>query len=110
LLERYDWWKFQPHQDWVRPSAGPDDYVRPYAAGIPGVVRVIYFPTPIFPWDSGRPSILNLEPGSSYRASWFDGCTGRDLPIGGVTPAADNTWQVPTPALMQDWVLVLERK
>ena len=37
LLERYSWWCFEPHPEWVEPRSTEQDYQRPYAAGTPGV-------------------------------------------------------------------------
>jgi len=108
ILERCDWRRFQPHQDWVSPSAGPDDWFAPYAAGIPGECRVIYFPSPIMPWGS-RPRVLGLEPGVSYKATFIDPKDETLLPAGEAQGDSEGKWQVPQPNVMQDWVLALER-
>ena len=34
LLERFEWWRFEPHQEWVDPAGSAEDYNRPFAAGI----------------------------------------------------------------------------
>ncbi len=44
LLQRHAWWEFEPHQEWVSPSADDSNYSACYAAGIPGRVRVIFIP------------------------------------------------------------------
>ena len=44
LLERYPWQQFQPHPEWVEPHQEPEKRMLPYAAGIPGQVRLIYIP------------------------------------------------------------------
>jgi len=36
ILERYPWWQFEPHQEWVQPLVEYPEYFVPYAAGIPG--------------------------------------------------------------------------
>ena len=36
LLEKYPWWRFEPHPEWVQEGC--------FAAGIPGQVRFIYLP------------------------------------------------------------------
>jgi len=109
LLEHYDWWRFEPHQDWVEPYAGGDDYVGPFGAGIPGEVRIFYFPRPITPW-SPPPVIKGIESGISYRAFFFNPKNGREYPLGKVKTAGEENWRVPTPTIMRDWVLVLERE
>jgi len=106
LLGRYDWWRFEPHQEWVEPSAGEDDYVAPYGAGIPGEVRVFYFPRAITSW-AARPVVKGLESEIRYTAFFYNPKSGREVPLGEVE-AEEGSWRVPSPTLMQDWVLVLE--
>ena len=79
----------------------------PYAAGIAGRVRVVYFPAPLAPWTPPT-SVKGLEVGLLYQASYFDPKTGEQLPLGRVDAEIDGSWRVPYPAVMQDWVLVLE--
>jgi hypothetical protein len=109
LLARYPWWKFEPHQEWIDPAAGKDDYFAPYAAGIPGQVRVIYLYRPRFPWDATCPTVKKIEPGVRYRAFYFDPRTGREHPLGTVEPGPEGTWPVPIQPVLEDWVLVLEK-
>jgi len=106
LLERYAWWHFESHPEWIEPRADTKDYLGPYAAGIPGQVRVFYFPRPIGPW-SGPVSVKGLEAGKPYRAFFFDPKNGKEYPLGQVQ-AEGGSWLVPMPVLIQDWVLVLQ--
>ena len=108
LLERYEWWRFEPHQEWVSPSAKGKDYYGAYAAGIPGRVRVIYFPKPILPWTGEPAAVHGLEPGVGYKAYFFDPKSAKEYPLGHVVGVEKGDWSVPQPPLMQDWVLVLE--
>jgi hypothetical protein len=107
ILERFAWWRLEPHSEWVEPCAGPHNYKAAYAAGIPGEVRLFYFPTPICPWS--RPVLLKaLEADTTYEATWVDPRTGADAPLGTVTPNPDGQWRVPYPPTLEDWVLVLQ--
>lgn len=108
LLERYEWWRFAPHQDWVDPSADSRNVLGPYCAGIPEAVRVYYFPTPIAPWTQLQ-LVAALEQNIEYRAFFFDPKTGNEHPIGKVNSQADGTWRIPAPPIIQDWALVLEK-
>ena len=108
LLERYDWWRFEPHQEWVEPCAGEKEYVAPFGAGIPGKVRVFYFPKPMTSWAAPA-FITGMESDVRYTAFFYDPKTGREVPIGQVEAGPEGKWRVPSPILMQDWVLVLER-
>jgi hypothetical protein len=110
LLERYAWWRFESHSEWIEASPAParmgmPDVPRAYAAGLPGQVRVVYFPWPVGPW--GGPVVLRaLEPEVRYRAFYYDPQTAQEHPLGEVTGGAD--WRVPVSPIAQDWVLVLE--
>ena len=107
-LEQYDWGRFEPHPEWVEPCADENEHMAPYAAGIPGEVRVFYFPRPIAPWSS--PIVLKgLESDVRYTALFFNPKNGQEIPVGPVEAGSEGTWSVPTPPVMQDWVLVLKR-
>jgi hypothetical protein len=108
FLTRYPWWRLEPHQDWVEPAADPKDYARPFAAGIPARLRILYLPRPVFPWAGGGVFVTNLEPDVPYRAYFFDPKNGQERDLGEVK-ANEGRWQVPLTPVMQDWVLILER-
>ncbi len=108
LLERYPWWSFESHPEWLDPHATPDtDPGGNYAAGIPGEVRVLYFHQPLAPWR-GLPVVKELVTDGAYRAFWFDPRTGAEHALPEVQGHRGD-WQVPMPPTMADWVLVLER-
>jgi hypothetical protein len=109
LIERYPWWEFEPHPEWVKPSGNPERPGAPFAAGIPGEVRMIYFYDPIFPWDRERPRIEIIESGAIYNAFFWDPATGKEYPLGRVEPDAHGQWEIPLPPVFQDWVLVIEK-
>jgi hypothetical protein len=108
LLDELPWHRMAPHQEWIDPAAGPDDWFRPYAAGSPGEFRIVYFPSAIGPWHRPRPTVRCLNDGA-YKAFWFDPVTGNRETIGAVQPNAEGEWEVPAPVLGQDLVLVLLR-
>lgn len=105
LLMRYPWWRFEPHPEWVEPHWSEQNYVLPYAAGIPGQVRVVFIPPR---WDP--PALKNLEAGISYEAFYFNPATGKEHQKVKVTPGADGSWIPPLQPTFADWVLVLERR
>ena len=107
LLEGFGWTRLEPHQEWVEPAAGADGFLAPYAAGVPGEIRVIYLPRPLFPWDKPT-KVKSLEDGVAWRASFINPKDGREVPLGRATPSAGE-WQVPLPPVAHDWLLVLEK-
>jgi len=122
LLEQYEWWKFQPRQDWLEPAGTsltkPRDewtdpmtdwktargkHMLPYAAGIEGKVRVIYIP-----YSTPAPRVLKIESEISYRAFYYNPRDGKKKDLGKVVPSS-GSWQAPkAPSREHDWVLVLE--
>jgi len=102
LLMRYEWWRFEPHPEWVEPHWAQQNYVQAYAAGIPGQVRILFFPD----WTS--PTVKGLENGVHYRAFFFNPATGREHPIATVASDGGN-WRPSPPPIFQDWVLVMEK-
>jgi hypothetical protein len=108
ILERYAWWRFRPHQEWIEPAAAPGEAFKNYAAGIPGQVRVIYLTHTGVPWS--KPIIVrNLERSVPYRASWVDPVNGKEYRIGRVRPDRQGVWRVPYAPSVSDWLLVLEK-
>lgn len=114
LLERYPWWRFEPHPEWVEPHWSKENYFAPYSAGIPGEVRIIFIP---LSW--GAPVIKGIEKDIRYHAFLFNPTNGQEQEIGPVTPNDNGVWEMQElPAVIdkrhfmpiyQDWVLVLER-
>ena len=102
LLMKYEWWRFEPHAEWVEPHWTQQNYTQAYAAGIPGQVRILFFPD----WTS--PIVKGLEKGVSYRAFFFNPATGREHPIT-VVNSDDGNWRPSPPPIFQDWVLVMEK-
>ncbi len=109
LLQRYEWWCFEPHPEWCQPACCPENVDAPIAAGIPGQVRVIYFYAPSVPWSPPL-QVCDLEENVRYLAFFWDPRTARQYDLGLVQPDAEGTWTIPYQPEMKDWVLVLERE
>lgn len=112
LLERYEWWRFEPHPEWIEPHWSKENYFAPYAAGIPGEVRVIFIP---LGW--GAPGVKGIEKGIDYRAFLFNPTNGNEQDRGPVVPDANGDWALSVGKgtwrllpIYQDWVLVLKRE
>lgn len=109
LLEQYPWYRLEPHPEWAAWTlTGTHDatgtgFEVPYAAGIPGSLRIIYAPLP-------RPvQIRHLEAGRTFHAFCHDPVTARRTDLGMVRPAADASWTASPPqGTATDWVLILE--
>ncbi len=103
FLMQYPWNQLEPHPEWVEPHWQQKNYMQPYAAGIPGKLRIIFMP-PM--WNP--PKVLMLEAGKSYQAKFFNPSDGSVKPLEVATANSAGEWQVPNPPTFQDWVLVME--
>ena len=111
LLERYPWWQFEPHLEWVKPHQQTEENrLRVYAAGIPGRVRIIFVSAAAVGILSGGKLIVKqLEPGVAYHGFYFDPKTGREYDLGPVSGDAQGEYVIPKQPILQDWLVVLER-
>jgi Protein of unknown function (DUF4038)/Domain of unknown function (DUF5060) len=104
LLASYEWWRLEPHPEWVEPHWTGQNYQLPYAAGIPGELRIIFVP-PM--WES--PRIVQLESGVNYQAFFFNPRTAERTAIGPVQAGAGGEWQAPLLPTFEQWIIVLEQ-
>ena len=104
FLTSLEWWRFEPHPEWVEPHWTKENYQASYAAGVPREVRVVFTPPN---WNP--PKVKAIEPGAVYTAAYFDPATGARRPIGEVKADANGDWQAPIQPTFADWVLVLQR-
>ena len=110
LLERYPWWQFEAHPEWVEPHQTPENRISCYAAGIPGRIRVVYIPVePLHFMPSRQVMMKGLEPGLTYRAYYYSPKTGEEQDLGTVTGDEQGDYLLPQPPIFQDWVVALER-
>ena len=110
LLERYPWWRFAPRPDWVEPHHTPDNRLLPYAGGIPEEVRIVFVPSEANGLlRRGHVAVTQLEPGVVYRGYYYDPKLGDEYDLGSVTGDHEGCYAPPTPPIIQDWVIVLER-
>ncbi|MGO9201517.1 MAG: DUF4038 domain-containing protein [Limisphaerales bacterium] len=104
FLQQYPWHRFEPHPEWALFSPEPLDASRePQAAGIPGLVRIIYVP------ENQVVEVRGLGSQAKYAAAYFDPVTGEKASLGIVQADNRGMWKC-RPPLGQDhdWVLVLE--
>ena len=104
FLVRYPWHRMEPHPEWVDPHWTDGKFNLPYAAGIPGELRVLFVP-PM--WN--MPRVVALEPNVAYEATFFNPSTGTVHPAGDAGPGATQ-WQIPNPPVLGDFVVVLSKK
>jgi hypothetical protein len=108
ILEQYDWQCMTPHPEWVEPRWSEENYFMPYAAGIPGELRVIYVPNA---W-LGSLVVKELEKGVKYHAYTLNPSTGEVVKDIGIVSGDENGEWKNEPGykympLFRDWVMVL---
>lgn len=104
ILERFEWWRFELHPEWLSSTQEKDDRgLVAAAAGIPGEVRVFYFAKKI------KLKLVKLEPGVKYRATFISPLDGKEYAMPKLLEAdADGSCSVPRAPINQDWVLVMK--
>ncbi|MFC4948849.1 DUF4038 domain-containing protein [Pseudonocardia sp. GCM10023141] len=115
LLLDLPWHEFTAHPEWIEPHQDADDRLRPYAAGIPDGVRVIYFPVAAFMKQRlGSLRLPDLGRGA-WQANYVNPRTGQAGDPFVVEPDSDGVATVrgATPLAhfalpsAEDWLLVL---
>ena len=106
LLQRFPWWRCEPHPEWVEPRQHAGNRHLAYAAGIPGQLRILYLPCEL----SDPVTVCGLEAELSYEAELLHPETGAAHPLGAVAGDAAGRWQVPPAPVFRDWLVVLERR
>lgn len=108
LIEKYEWWKFEIHPEWVEKRVDENNDIAHYAAGIPGKVRMVYIPFfSGFGW--GEIKIKQIEKDVKYRAYYFDPITGNEFELGEAVGDENGNWTSGRFTKFQDWLLVMEK-
>jgi len=106
LLVRYPWWRLEPHQEWIEPHWDQDTCPRPFAAGIPGELRLVYMPGILYP----RLQIKQLDPGVIYDGYLVNPINGDVYALGKISGDDSGIWTLGVTPVVQDWVIVLEAR
>jgi hypothetical protein len=105
LLERFPFWRIEPHQEWIEPQGKQTEADPPYAGGIPGELRMVYVP-----FTGVKPKVLlQMEPGVKYRAMWWNPVSGEERNLGDAQGDADGKWPAPGLPGKYDALLVLTK-
>ncbi|MCX6631173.1 MAG: DUF5060 domain-containing protein [Candidatus Solibacter sp.] len=106
LMLRYPFRRIEPHQEWLEPAPPAEEYLPPYAGGIPGELRMAYLA-----FSGFKPKALrHMESGVNYRAFWFDPVTGEEWKLGTAQGDSAGLWPVPPLPGKYDGLLVLEKE
>ncbi len=109
ILADIEWWRLEPHREWITPNANPADLMKPYCAGIPGRLRVVFLPKGQARWTQPF-TMRGLEKDVRYTARYVDPITGRSEQPVAVEPDNNGEWRLTYPPILQDWVLIMEAK
>lgn len=106
ILSVLEWWRLAPHQEWIAPAATPADFMKPFCAGVPGRLRVVFLPKGQPRWAEPC-KLRQLEPRVHYTAHYVDPISGKVEPPLDVSPDANGDWPLPYPPILQDWVIIV---
>ena len=102
LLEKYPWWLFKSHFEWVEAHPMEGDffkplskYIKPYAAVIPKKLRIFYIPAFFI-----LSKIKKIERRITYNAFYNNPRKGVKYDLGTVVPEVNGDWQPPKPPLL----------
>lgn len=102
-LAKLDWWKMEPHPEWVLPAKSDAlKHFTSYAAGVPGKLRVIYFSA----LSAMELAVVGLEPDITYDAYFIVPSNGKRLPLGQVRGNRNGVWTM-TRTRKHDLVLIM---
>jgi len=104
FLTQFPWHRMEPHPEWSDPHWSDGKFVQPYAAGIPGELRLFFIP-PM--WN--MPVVRQLEPKVMYAGMYYNPATAKAHQLGKIVGDETGNWQMPNPPVFQDFVLVLTR-
>jgi len=113
ILEGYEWWLLEPHQEWIEASpanpmisADHADAMQPYAAGIPGKLRIIY--APLHDAYSSLVAVRGMEQGINYNVFYVNPSNGTRHGCGPAQVDSEGRWRPSTPPSTRDWLIVME--
>ncbi|MCC6353338.1 MAG: DUF4038 domain-containing protein [Verrucomicrobiae bacterium] len=103
ILEKFPWWRFEPHPEWLSQTEEKDGRALvAAAAGIPGELRLIYLAR------KTKQKLLGLGPDTSYAAAFVSPIDGREYPLEEpLLSGPEGTCAIPRSPINQDWVLVV---
>jgi hypothetical protein len=103
LLRKLEWWKLEPHPELIEPHWTEQNFEHPYAAAIPGQLRLVYVPA-----MSPMPTLTKLESGT-WEGAFLNPSTGERISLGKLNVQGDR-WKAPQIPEMRDWVVAVEKK
>jgi hypothetical protein len=102
FLERWEWWRFTPHPEWVAWASEGDPELPPQATGIAEDVRVVWVP-------DRQPVVLSsLSAGRAYRLTRFDPSEGTMGESERLVADAGGRARIDPPRGQDDWVVAVE--
>jgi hypothetical protein len=102
FLECWEWWRFEPHPEWVAWASEGDAELPPQATGVADGVRVVWVP------DRKAVIVSGLEPNATYRVTRFDPAAGSSEDEGRVRADGEGRWRAEPPPEGEDWVVAIE--
>ena len=106
-ITKFDWWKFEPHPEWVERSCSSENIDGHFAAGIPGELVLIFKPN--FGGDFWGEVNVSLEPCSDYKFERFNAVTGEITDCVIITADPEGKYKTPRVNFFGDWIYSFEK-
>ena len=87
-------------------SADHADAMQPYAAGIPGKLRIIY--APLHDAYSSLVAVRGMEQGVNYNVFYVNPSNGTRHDCGLAQVDSEGRWRPTPPPSTRDWLIVME--
>jgi len=107
FLCRFEWWRFEPHPEWIENPCTYEALDGNICAGIPKEARFVYLPVMGGNYAGGA-KLYGLD--GPYHAYYYDMISDRITDIGLAAPNAQGDWKSPNTTIYQDWVLALTKR
>jgi len=115
ILRDYEWWKFEPHPEWIEGDSLQEGSTIAFSAGIPGKMRMIYFP-PIAYYRMGatRTIRINLLELGDWKIRFINPRTAESIGKRAIQVGPSGIFEISGGLVtanpsMEDWLLVMER-
>jgi hypothetical protein len=103
-LRKLPWWQITAAPERANYHATAENFYDPYVAEM-GSDVLLYFTKVGF--KKNKLKVVGLEPNAQYAYRFFDPITAREYPAVAFAADAQGEWQVPSPPVMQDWVVLI---
>ncbi len=106
FLRNLPWWRIVPAPERATYHAGIENFYDPYVAEM-GEDLLMYFTKVGF--KRNKLKVVGLDQSTLYTYTFYDPITGKIYPEKPLEVATNGDWTLPSPPIMQDWVVWIKK-